>query len=65
MKHVARVCLTVLALLTSNSSYGAQRTIAWENGAQCQFETRFDPAKYDEEKLKNTINVISSIASTS
>ncbi len=58
MKHVARVCLTALVLLTSSSSYGAGKTIAWENGAQCEFEIRFDPAKYDEEKLKNTIDVI-------
>jgi len=30
----------------------------WENGALCKFETRFDPAKVDEEKLRNTIEVI-------
>ena len=58
MKRFDRIILAALALLISNNSYGAGRTIAWEDGAQCQFETKFDPAKYDEEKLKNTINVI-------
>src|SRR6266699_4331616 len=58
MKRFDRIIFAALALLISNNSYGAGRTIAWEDGAQCQFETMFDPAKYDEEKLKNTIDVI-------
>ena len=48
----------VLALLISSASYGAQKVIGWEDGAQCEFETRFDPAKVDEERLRNTIEVI-------
>jgi hypothetical protein len=48
----------VLALLISSASYGAQKVISWEDGGQCEFETRFDPAKVDEERLRNTIEVI-------
>jgi hypothetical protein len=48
----------LLALLLSGASYGAQKAMRWENGAQCEFETRFDPAKIDEEKLRNTVEVI-------
>lgn len=43
-------------LLISNSSYGAQATMTWEDGALCQFELKFDPTKYDRERLKNTID---------
>jgi hypothetical protein len=48
----------VLALLISSAAYGAQKAIRWEDGAQCEFETRFDPAKYDEQRLRNTVEVI-------
>src|SRR5689334_15432280 len=48
----------LLALLVSSASYGAQKAMRWENGAQCEFETRFDPAKVAEEKLRNTVEVI-------
>lgn len=57
-KRLGSIYLTMLALLISSSAYGAQKTIRWENGAQCEFETKFDPAKYDEEKLRNTAHVI-------
>jgi hypothetical protein len=57
-RHLHRLALAALALLISSSSYGAQKTIQWENGAQCVFETRFDPAKYDEQTLSNTIDLI-------
>lgn len=42
----------------SNPVFGAQKSIQWVDGAFCEFETRFDPAKDDEESLRNTINVI-------
>jgi hypothetical protein len=58
MKRFGCICLTTLALLIAGRAYGAQKTIGWENGAQCEFETKFDPAKYDEQKLQNTIEVI-------
>jgi hypothetical protein len=58
MKIFGYLYPALLALLISSASYGAQKTIRWENGAQCEFETRFDPAKVDEERLRNTIEVI-------
>ncbi|WP_340672443.1 hypothetical protein [Bradyrhizobium ottawaense] len=58
MKRCARVCLAVLAMGVSNPVFGAQKSIQWVDGAFCEFETRFDPAKDNEESLRNTINVI-------
>lgn len=58
MKRCARVCLAVLAVGVSNPVFGAQESIQWVDGAFCEFETMFDPAKDDEESLRNTINVI-------
>jgi hypothetical protein len=58
MKFLNCISLAALMLLFSNSSYGAQATITWEDGALCQFELKFDPAKYDRERLKNTIGFI-------
>ena len=48
----------LLVLLFSSASYGAQKAMSWEDGAFCEFETRFDPAKYDEQRLRNTVEVI-------
>lgn len=57
-QRLGRVSVAALALLISSASYAAQKAIQWENGAQCEFETKFDPAKTDEERLRNTIEVI-------
>jgi hypothetical protein len=58
MKLFAYFYPAVLALLISSAAYGAQKAIRWKNGAMCEFETRFDPAKVDEERLRNTVEVI-------
>jgi hypothetical protein len=58
VKRFGYVCLAVHALWISSAAYGAQETISWENGALCKFETRYDPAKYDEERLRNTTDVL-------
>jgi hypothetical protein len=58
MKLVGYFYPALLTLLISGASYGAQKAIRWEDGAMCEFETRFDPAKIDEEKLGNTVEVI-------
>ena len=58
MKRLGYFYPALLALVISGGAYGAQKAMRWENGAQCEFETRFDPAKVDEEKLKNTVEVI-------
>jgi hypothetical protein len=53
-----RICVAVLAVFLSGPSDAAQKTMRWENGALCEFETRFDPEKYDEKSLRNTVEVI-------
>lgn len=58
MKAFDYIYPALLALLMSSASYGAQKAIRWQDGAMCEFETRFDPAKYDEERLRNTVEVI-------
>lgn len=58
MKRCACICLAVLAIGASSPVFGAQKSIKWVDGAFCEFETRFDPTKVDEESLRNTINVI-------
>ncbi len=58
MKLFGYIYPAVLALLISNSADGAQRKITWEDGMFCRFEIKFDPTKDDEEKLRNTINVV-------
>ena len=58
MKLFGYIYAAVLALLISSAAYGAQKAMRWENGAQCEFETKFDPAKIDEDKLRNTVEVL-------
>jgi len=58
MKLFGYIYAAVLALLISTAAYGAQKAMRWENGAMCEFETKFDPAKIDEERLRNTVEVI-------
>lgn len=58
MKRFDRICLAALTMVLSNPSYAAQKTIQWEDRAFCQFETRLEPTKDDEARLRNTINVV-------
>jgi hypothetical protein len=58
MKRLGYFYPALLALVMSGHAYGAQKTIAWEDGMFCRFEIKFDPRKDDEEKLKNTIDVV-------
>jgi hypothetical protein len=59
MRSGVRAIIAVLAMaISTGNSFGAQATLEWEDGAFCQFSTRFDPAKYREETLRNTIDVI-------
>lgn len=48
----------LVVLLTCSDAYGAQKIITWEDGMFCRFETRIDPAKIDEEKIRNTVEII-------
>jgi hypothetical protein len=58
MKRLGYFYPALLALVISGDAHGAQKTITWEDGMFCRFEIKFDPRKDDEEKLKNTINVV-------
>jgi len=58
MKSFHPILVVVLAMSFSSASHGAQQALRWQDGALCEFETKFDPTKYDEESLRNTVNVI-------
>jgi hypothetical protein len=45
-------------LLSCHVSYAAQKTIEWLDDMQCSSSIKFDPRKYDEQSLRNTIAVI-------
>ena len=49
---------TAIALLSCHASVAAQKTIEWFNVLQCRNIIKFDPKKYDEQRLRNTIAVI-------
>jgi hypothetical protein len=50
--------LGVLMLLTCDVSYAAQQTIEWFDELSCSYKIRFDPRKYDEQGLRNTVDLI-------
>jgi hypothetical protein len=56
--------LGILMLLTYEVSYAAQQTIEWFDDLQCSSSIKFDPKKYDEQRLRNTIAVIFTSRST-
>jgi hypothetical protein len=51
--------VTALAagLAPGNSASAAQKTLSWNDDA-CTHRIRFDPAKHDEKRLKNTIRLL-------
>jgi hypothetical protein len=57
MKRVV-AALATLALLGCQQSYAAQNTIEWFDAMQCSSTIKFDPKKYDETRLRNTIDVV-------
>jgi hypothetical protein len=50
--------LATATLLSCHVSYAAQKTIEWLDEIQCSNSIKFDPKKYDEKKLRNTIAAI-------
>lgn len=58
MNYPGRTSLAALLLLISNSSYGAPAIMEWGDAGSCRYEIKFDPAKYDKDKLKNTMDFI-------
>jgi len=52
------VGLSVVALLYGQVCYAAQKTIEWFDAMQCSNKMRFDPKKYDEQILRNTLGAI-------
>jgi hypothetical protein len=58
MKRARCAPLALSILLVCPASYGAQRTITWQDAEFCQYDVKFDPGRYDQQQLKNTIDVI-------
>jgi hypothetical protein len=60
--RVGKACLAAAlaaaTLLSCHASYAAQKTIEWLDDIQCSSKIRFDPRKYDEQRLRNTVAVI-------
>jgi len=56
--------LAAMVLLVSNPSCAAQKTIEWFDDLQCSYSIKFDPKKYDEQRLRNTVAVIFTSRST-
>jgi hypothetical protein len=54
----ALVTALAAALAPGNSASAAQKTLSWDDDAACTFRIRFDPAKHDEKRLKNTIRLL-------
>jgi hypothetical protein len=44
-------------LAITGSAPAAEKALAWEDG-QCAFRLRFDPAKHDETRLKDTVQLL-------
>src|SRR5262249_8428062 len=42
----------------SPASFAAEKTITWQDAISCDYSIKFDLAKYDEERLKNTVDVL-------
>jgi hypothetical protein len=64
MKWLLAVALAASTLLSCYASYAAQKTIEWLDEIQCSNSIKFDPKKYDEQRLRNTIAVIYTSRST-
>lgn len=59
IKGVIRVCMVgTVAILTCEVSYAAQKTIEWLDDLQCSLSITFDPRKVDEQRLRNTIDMV-------
>ena len=57
-KWLLAAALATSTLLSCHVSYAAQRTITWYDDLQCSYSIKFDPRKYDEQSLRNTVDVI-------
>jgi hypothetical protein len=61
LRYLARFTAAMLAamvLLVCEASYAAQKTIEWFDDLQCSYSIKFDPRKHDEQRLRNTVDVI-------
>jgi hypothetical protein len=54
-KWLLKLTATVV-LLSCHASAAALKTIEWSDALLCSYSTRFDPKKYDEQRLRNTID---------
>jgi hypothetical protein len=57
MKRVVAT-LATFVLLGQQESHAAQKTIEWFDELSCSYSIKFDPKKYDEQSLRNTVDVI-------
>jgi hypothetical protein len=58
IKWLLAAALATSTLLSCRASHAAQKTIEWFDDLQCSWSIKFDPKKYDEQSLRNTIAVI-------
>jgi hypothetical protein len=58
IRRLLTAALATSTLLCCQVSYAAQKTIEWFDDLQCSYSVKFDPKKYDEQSLRNTIAVI-------
>ena len=56
-KPLSCVAALAAALALGNSASAAEKSVSWTDDA-CTHSVRFDPAKHDEKRLKNTIQLV-------
>ena len=52
---IARLAFAAVTIGGAGAS-AAERTMSWDSG--CRFTVRFDPAKQDETRLRNTVHLL-------
>jgi hypothetical protein len=57
VKFFALLACGVTLLLVS-PLVAAQRTLSWTDEQSCRYELKFDPLKYDERRLQNTVDLL-------
>jgi hypothetical protein len=50
--------LPVLAVLFATAAPAAEKTLSWYDESACTSTIRFDPAKYDEARMKDTVKLL-------
>lgn len=58
LRHLRGLMVGMVAVLICEASYAAQRTIEWLDDLQCSLSITFDSRKFDEQRLRNTIDMV-------